>query len=311
MADIDEKRAAAEAKRVKKRRTEKPVKEKKEKTGKGKKILLAVLAVIIILAGYLTIATIIGNNQLQKTFYQVKSNKVTDNVRVICIADQHLKEFGENNSNLIHEISKLNPDIIAMVGDMNVESQPDNYSSIIDECLELNKIAPVYYSLGNHEIDAMLFSSSNIYKDVKAAGIKIFNNEKETITIGSTNIDIIGLTQRPDEFEKYGKEFFDNAMSATDNFKLVLNHYPEQFFGTLDDYPIDLALAGHAHGGQVRLPWIGGLYAADQGFFPSLCDGYHEIGNSRLIITRGLGTSGAMPRINNKPEIAVIDIGWY
>lgn len=311
MADIDEKRAAAEEKRVKRRRAGKPAKEKKEKSGLGKKIATAVLAALIILIGYLTIATIIGNNTLQKTFYQVKSNKVTDNIRVICIADQHLKEFGANNETLIHEIGKLKPDIIAIPGDMNIESQPDNYSSIVDECKELNKIAPVYYSLGNHEIDAMLFSGSNIYKDVKAAGIKIFNNEKETITLGSTSIDIIGLTQRPDEYEKYGKEFFEDAMGATDNFKLVLTHYPENFMGTLDDYPIDLALAGHAHGGQIRLPWIGGLYAADQGFFPSLCDGYNEIGNSRLIITRGLGTSGWMPRINNKPEIAVIDIGWY
>ncbi|MBQ9598985.1 MAG: metallophosphoesterase, partial [Clostridia bacterium] len=218
---------------------------------------------------------------------------------------------GYNNENLIREISKLKPDIIAIAGDMNIESQPDNYASIVDECKELNKVAPVYYSLGNHEIDAMLFSGSNIYKDIKAAGVKILNNEKETVTIGSTNVDVIGLTQRPDEFNKYGKEFFDKAMEENDNFKLVLNHYPENFMGTLDDYPIDLALAGHAHGGQIRLPWIGGLYAADQGFFPKLCDGYHEIGNSRLIITRGLSTSGWMPRINNRPEIAIIDLGWY
>ena len=313
MADIDEKRAAAEEQRAKRNRANKPKKDKKDKTkgGIGRKIAMCILAIIIVFACYLTISTIIGNNTLQKTFYQVKSNKVTDNIRVICIADQHLKEFGKDNENLVHEIDKLKPDIIALVGDMNVEQQPDNYASVINECLELNKIAPVYYSLGNHEIDAMLFGGSNIYKDVKAAGIKIFNNETETVTIGSTKIDIIGLTQRPDEFEKYGKDFFEKAMGETDNFKLVLNHYPESFMGTLDDYPIDLALAGHAHGGQIRLPWIGGLYAADQGFFPKLCDGYHEIGNSRLIITRGLGTSGWMPRINNKPEIAVIDLGWY
>ena len=311
MADLEEKRAGAEERRAKRKRLAKPKMEWLKKASLGKKIMTVVLAVLAIFIVYLTIATVIGNNMLQKTFYQVKSNKVTDNIRVICIADQHLKEFGNNNENLIREISKLKPDIIAIAGDMNIESQPDNYASIVDECKELNKVAPVYYSLGNHEIDAMLFSGSNIYKDIKAAGVKILNNEQETVTIGSTNVDVIGLTQRPDEFNKYGKEFFDKAMEENDNFKLVLNHYPENFMGTLDDYPIDLALAGHAHGGQIRLPWIGGLYAADQGFFPKLCDGYHEIGNSHLIITRGLSTSGWMPRINNRPEIAVIDLGWY
>lgn len=281
------------------------------KKGKAGKIIAAILLVLAVFIGIVALTTLYNNTQLAKTFYQVKSNKVTDNIRIVCLADLHLKEFGSNNEHLVHEVEKLGPDIIALVGDMNVEQQPDNYDMVVDLCVELNKIAPVYYSLGNHELDAMLFSKSNIYKDIKNAGIKIFNNEWETVRIGSTDIDIIGLTQNPDEFEEFGRDFMDKVMSETNNFKLVLNHYPEQFFGTLDDYEIDLALAGHAHGGQIRLPWIGGLYAADQGFFPKLCDGYHEIGSSRLIITRGLWKSGWTPRINNKPEIAVVDIGWY
>ena len=100
-------------------------------------------------------------------------------------------------------------------------------------------------------------------------------------------------------------------MSADDNFKLLLTHYPEYFLGKLNDYDIDLAITGHAHGGQVRLPFIGGLYAANQGLFPKLCDGYHEDGNSKFIVSRGLGKSGIVPRINNKPEIVIADISWY
>ena len=284
-----------------------PAGKKKKKGGK----LIAILVIIAVFLGLCSGLVIYQNNQLEKSFYQVKSSKVVDNIRIVCIADMHLKQFGVDNDKLVTEITKLSPDIITVVGDMNMESKPDDYDCVISLVKRLNEVAPVYYSLGNHEIDAMLFQKSKIYDDVKKAGIKIMNNETETVDIGGTKVDIIGLTQNPEEFDEYGRKFFDKAMENDDNFKLVLNHYPENFLGVLDDYNIDLALAGHAHGGQVRLPFIGGIYAADQGFFPQLCDGYHEIGNSRLIITRGLGKSGFMPRINNKPEITVVDISWY
>ncbi|MCD8179885.1 MAG: metallophosphoesterase [Firmicutes bacterium] len=280
----------------------------KKKRGKKLPIILVIILAVLALC---TVGVMHQNTQLEKTFYQVKSTKVIDNIRVVCIADMHLKEFGEDNADLIYEIEKLSPDIIAIAGDMNMESEPDNYDCVISLCKKLNEIAPVYYSLGNHEFDALLFSDSDIYDDIKDAGISILNNETETITIGSTTIDIIGLSQGPSTYEEYGASFFEKAMSADDNFKLVLTHYPENFLGVIEDYEIDLALSGHAHGGLVRLPWIGGLYAADQGFFPELTEGYHEIGNSKVVITRGLWKSGKMPRINNKPEIAVVDISWY
>lgn len=315
-------------KKEKKERVKKPKKvkpEKKKKTSenaeadineqKGKKskkgsitvIALIVLAVLIFVG---SAANYRLNNKLIPTFYQVQSNKVVDNVRIVVISDLHLKEFGESNVRLVDKIQSYHPNIIAIVGDMNMENNPD-YSIVINLCARLNAVAPVYYALGNHEIDAMLFNDSQIYYDLKAAGINVFNNEMETVEVGLSKLDIIGLTQNPKEFREYGKKFFDKAMETDDNFKLVLNHYPENFDGVLEDYPIDLALCGHAHGGQVRLPFIGGLYSADQGLFPKLCDGYHEIGNSKLIITRGLGSSGIMPRINNAPEIAIVDINWY
>ena len=115
----------------------------------------------------------------------------------------------------------------------------------------------------------------------------------------------------PKPMNVFGADFFDQAMNSSENFKLVLTHYPENFLGVIEDYPIDLALCGHAHGGLIRLPFIGGLYAPDQGFFPKLCDGYHEESNSKFIVNKGLSTSGIVPRMNNSPEISIIDINWY
>ena len=279
---------------------------------KKSNVWIPVIFIILLLIGFGTVMTMYQNTQLEKCFYQIQSNKVVDNMRIVAISDLHLKEFGENNERLVAEINNLSPDIIAVVGDMNMESEPDNYGVVITLMKELNKVAPVYYSLGNHEIDSMLFKNSKIYKDVKAADIKIFNNEMETLNVNGNIVDVIGLTQNPEQFHEHGQKFFDKVMNENpSNFKLVLTHYPENFQGVLDDYYIDLALSGHAHGGQVRLPLIGGLYSADQGILPELCDGEHDIGNSKLIITRGLGKSGLVPRINNKPEITIVDVGWY
>lgn len=267
-------------------------------------VAVCILAVIGILANMRL------NNQLKPVFYQVQSNRVVENVRIVAISDMHLKEFGENNTRLVEKIKSYHPDIIAILGDMNIDDNPD-YSAVINLCARLNNVAPLYYALGNHEFEAMLFRDSQIYYDMKAAGIKVLNNEVETVEIGLSTIDVIGVTQGPKRFREDAQKFFEEAMNATDNFKLVLTHYPENFDGVMEEYPIDLALCGHAHGGQVRLPIIGGLYSSDQGILPKLCDGYHEIENSKVIISKGLGRSGVVPRINNAPEITIVDINWY
>lgn len=308
-----EKQNKAEAKKQKKiskiKKSKEPQETEKEPRARNKwTTVIAIVIAVLVIFGCLTNYNL--NNQLKPVFYQVQSSKVVDNVRIVAISDMHLKEFGENNTRLVDKIASYHPDIIAIVGDMNIDDNPD-YAPVINLCARLNEVAPLYYSLGNHEFEAMLFNDSQIYYDLKALGVKVLNNEKETIDVGLSTIDVIGLTQGPAQFHEHAEKFFDEAMEEDDNFKLVLTHYPENFQGVIEEYPIDLAISGHAHGGQVRLPYIGGLYSSDQGFLPKLCDGYHEIENSKLIITKGLGRSGIMPRVNNAPEITIIDVNWY
>lgn len=268
-----------------------------------------VLLVLLFLAGWATWRVIKEQTTLEVNFYQVQSSKVSNNVRVVLLTDLHLQEFGTDNVELVSEISKLTPDIIAIAGDMNIHGNED-YSVVLTLCEQLVEIAPVYYSLGNHEYVDVIFNDSNIIQDLRDTGVTVLPDASAEITVGETEILIGGLSEGPEQFEKYGREFFD-AFIADSRFKLLLVHYPEEFDGVLEDYPIDLALCGHAHGGQIRLPFIGGLYSADQGFFPKLAEGYHEIGNSKVIISRGLGSSNPVPRINNTPEIVVVDINWY
>ena len=101
----------------------------KKKMGFGKKLII-ILAVIVAFLGVCSLMIVHQNNQLEKKFYQVKSNKVVDNIRIVALADLHLKEFGKDNEKLVAEVKNLSPDIVAIVGDMNLESQPDNYSCV-------------------------------------------------------------------------------------------------------------------------------------------------------------------------------------
>lgn len=273
---------------------------------KYKKRLIAVL-VIIVLA--VCIYNVADQSKIDVTFYQVVSDKVSDNIRIVVLADLHLKEFGENNSELVEKVGNLNPDIIACVGDMNMTDNED-YSIVITLCEQLVEIAPTYYCLGNNEYEAMLFNGSKIDEDVAATGVHVLDDESEIVTVNDTKLNIGGLSQGPDQFERYGHDFFDKYIEE-DYFKLLLVHYPDEFQGVLEDYPIDLALCGHAHGGLVRLPFIGGLYSTGEGIFPELTEGYHTIGNSNIIISRGLGKSSIWPRLNNPPELVVVDLCWY
>lgn len=245
------------------------------------------------------------------SFYHMSSSKITANMRIVQLADLHLKEFGENNCDLVNEVSKLSPDIIAITGDMANDNNSD-YHVVTDLVKQLVEIAPVYYSYGNHEFKMVLFQDSNIGRDIEAAGAKLLSNKYEVINVNGNKIAIGGICiENYTAGEENSTKFFEKYDKETE-FKLLLSHSPEIFQGYMNEHPVDLALAGDAHGGQIRLPILGGLYAPGQGLFPEFAEGMHEnVCNSTLVISRGLGSSHHIPRFNNNPEIVVIDLGRY
>lgn len=249
-----------------------------------------------------------------ESFYQIQSDKLTSNVRIIQLSDLHLREFGENNSELIKRISALSPDIIAITGDMT-DKQVDDYHVVTDLCAELVNIAPVYYVPGNHEWPKIVFDGSKIRDDLVALGVHFLADKTETIEVNGNTISIGGIAESPLSYEKYAKEYFE-SFESLDTFKLLLVHYPEYFLedtGALADADIDVALCGHTHGGLVRIPGIGGLFSPDQGFLPKLCEGVQKIGNAYVVVSRGLGDGQDkyIPRINNAPELVIVDLNWY
>ncbi|MGX8698526.1 MAG: metallophosphoesterase [bacterium] len=271
-------------------------------------LILALCAAVVV---SLRIYIEVGINTLEVSFYHLQSDEVDEPFRIVQLSDLHMHEFGEKNAELVDWVRRLHPDIIAITGDMNNDFDPD-YHVVIDLCEQLVEIADVYYVMGNHEWVDYIDRHSAIKDDITATGVTVLQNAFVEREINGNKVLIGGLVNEVFNYYNYsGPKFMEDFM-ASDGFKLLLVHYPEYFLGTLNDYAVDLAMCGHVHGGIVRILHFGGVYATDQGFLPELSEGIQRVeGGSTVVVSRGLGGEGAIPRINNNPELVVVDVSWY
>ena len=193
------------------------------------------------------------------SFYSFEEKKIESPMRIAFLSDMHLNTFGKDNEDLTAAIRKLEPDIIVIGGDMNIMNNPD-YSAVLTLCRQLVEIAPVYYGMGNHEYTDILFNGSNILTDLSALGVNTLSNRYMTIQVNGNLIDIGGLSETMDQFEKYGVKFWNKYDGHAKNYRLLLVHDPGYFRakGALVGKNIDLALCGHLRG--IILLVIGALY---------------------------------------------------
>lgn len=284
---------------------------------KRKKHLVKITtAVVICLAAFF--AVLIGNTHISTTSYSVALQNLGSSVRVILLSDLHGKSFGRENSRLIAKIEEQTPDVIFLDGDM-IDRSAD--SADVQELLRLIKrlheIAPVYFAPGNHELEYMQTDTS-LLTQVAEAGAVIVNDSYADVTLAGQPLRIGGTMGHAFYFGRSEKEFssspeyqFLKAFEDTDVPKICLAHMPDTFIfnGAYNLWNVDLILSGHTHGGLIRLPFIGGLYAPMQGWFPEYDQGYFRLGeHMQMVITSGLAGHGMIPRINNPPEIVVIDL---
>lgn len=278
---------------------------------KKKFIVLAAIVAILIL---LIIWIAYGNTDLEIYKYNVKSEDIPsefDNFRIVQISDLHNAEFGENNEKLLLMLKQADADIIAITGDM-IDSRNTDIDVAISFAQKAVNIAPVYYVNGNHE-SRVLGEYEKLKQGLTDAGVTILENSSADITIGDETISLIGINDPTfrmelvdDTMEQNIAHQLVNVIPDNDNYKVLLAHRPEYF----DVYAgkVDLVLSGHAHGGQFRIPFIGGLVAPGQGFFPEYYEGSHIKENTEMIVSRGIGNSIIPFRINNKPEIIVAEL---
>ena len=284
---------------------------------KRKKHLVKITAATVIcLTAFL--AVLFGNAHISAESYSVALQNLGGPVRIALLSDLHGKSFGRDNSRLIAKIGEQTPDAIFLDGDM-IDRSAD--SADVQELLRLIKrlheIAPVYFAPGNHELEYMQTDTS-LLTQVTEAGAVIVNDSYVDVAIAGQPLRIGGTMghafyfgRSEDEFSSSPEYQFLKAFEDTDVPKICLAHMPDTFIfnGAYNLWHVDLILSGHTHGGLIRLPFIGGLYAPMQGWFPEYDQGYFRLGeHMQMVITSGLAGHGMIPRINNPPEIVVIDL---
>lgn len=278
------------------------------------KIFLGVLAALIIIS---LISIWLSYNWLTVSNFTVKSSRINQPFRIVLLSDLHNHEFNDENKRLIEKVKKQSPNLIILDGDM-INRDSKNASVAVNLIKSLKGIAPVYYSLGNHEIDYIKKTGhSDLIQTLETAGTTVLNNRILDIKIKGNSIRLGGLYEYGFETSMQSDEENKRAISYlekytdTQNYMIMCAHRPDSFYSwnMADKWGIDLVLSGHLHGGQVIIPGIGGLYSQLEKFFPKYDYGQYKLEKSDMIITRGLSSNPKiLPRFNNPPEIAVVDV---
>lgn len=284
---------------------------------KGLKRFIGVLAA---LALFLAFEIWYSSDCLVTNRYDFTSPKLSQPVTAVVLSDLHDHAFGKENRRLIKSVLAEQPDVILVLGDMLNRDTGDT-GPVVNLVTALDQIAPVFYALGNHENDYILSHGSGLREVLAAAGAHVVDLSYEDVEICGQPLRIGGMydyafaqdstnstkkENMPPRVYGFLTDFLD-----TERFTLMLSHRPESFvLGEASvTWDIDLVLHGHAHGGQVVLPFVGGLWAGDQGFFPTYVHGMYEKDLLSILVTSGLGTNKkAIPRLNNPPEVVVLNL---
>ena len=277
----------------------------KKHRGRGCLTALIILALIAAAAAFLIKDS---RDDLEISRYEVKSQKLPesfDGFKIVQLSDLHGAEFGEDGMELVDKVGSLEPDMIALTGDF-VTDECD-LAAVEKLAARLVKLCPVYFVSGNHEFGSGL--AIKVRNILERAGVKYLSNEYLTISRGEDEILLGGVEDplayadmlSPDELAQKMND------AAPDAFKILLGHR-NYWMTEYPELPVDLIFCGHAHGGLIRIPGVGGLIGTDRRLFPDFDAGEYNNGRYTLIVSRGLGNSVSIPRVFNRPEIVCVEL---
>lgn len=273
-----------------------------KKHGK-KRTWLTPLLILALLAALLAFAVWDSAEHLQLTEYTVSSDRCPDGFdgfKIIQLSDLHGADFGDR---LVEQVRRQEPDIIALTGDFVTDS--GDLEAVRALVPELVKICDVYFVSGNHEFGSRL--ADEVRGIMEDAGVRYLGNDAVVLECNGDSIVLAGVedplayADMPSPPELVAE--LDDKYP--DSYKILLGHR-NYWMEEYPELPVDLILSGHAHGGLVRLPGVGGLIGTDRTLFPDYDAGLYENGRYTMIVSRGLGNSVPIPRLFNRPEIVSI-----
>lgn len=286
-------------------------KQKSRNTKKQKYIKLAItLSIVIVIILFCNFQ----NKHLETTHYTYAAEQLgadLEGYRIVQISDLHNAKFGKNNQKLVDRIRECEPDMIVLTGDL-VDSNHTNVDRAVQFVDEIVKICPVYYVTGNHEYWLEKSEYDELMDGLIGAGVVILDDQVVEISMGDAKFRLVGLDDKSLADGTLGT-LLNNAQnvahedSEEKEFTVVLAHEP-QYLARYAGTGVDLVLSGHAHGGQFRLPFVGGIVAPDQGFFPEYTAGEYYMDGTEMIVSRGLGNSVIPVRLFNYPEIVCVEL---
>lgn len=279
-------------------------------------LVIAALA-LAVLAALLLAGNAWANARVWNARVEIRDEKIPaafDGFVLCQVSDVHNEARGEGNAALLRALREAAPDLICITGDF-LDSRRTDLDFALELAGQLAEIAPAVYVTGNHE--ARLKDLSALEAGLAARGVRVLRDGWTPLARGGEEIALLGLDDPgfaagEDWTLAEGLDQTQARLSALlaqagDRFSLVLSHRPE-LLPAYAEAGADLVLSGHAHGGQVRLPGIGGLFAPGQGILPRLTSGVHARGETRLVVSRGLGNSAFPLRVFNPPEIVTVTL---
>ena len=267
---------------------------------------------LLALAPIIVASSIIRQNKklkVRKTTLKFdKLPQAFDNFKIAQVSDIHCDKVGHSDLSFINKIKNFNPDMIVITGDI-LDSYNNNMDIAYNILSQLAIVAPCYFVSGNHEL-RLPEEYEQLINRMKKLNITHLHNSKLFITKNNESINLVGVEDynffKNEDNLNHRANFIKTLkeLYSSNHFNILLSHRPEKF-PIYADVKYDLIFSGHAHGGQWRIPFVGGIFSPSQGFFPKYTNGNYVLEDSTLIVSQGLGNSSFPIRINNRIELVL------